>query len=197
MTHPRLAPAAGTLDHLAGLAGRCVACPELVRSRSSVVPGVFPPGAGVLLVGEAPGAREDESGVPFIGKAGQLLDTLLAEAGLRRDRVAVTNVVKCRPPRNRVPTSTEVTTCTSWLERQIEIMDPTVLCVLGGTATRWALRRRSVRLGEVRGAVRARDGRPLVVTYHPAAAIRFGPSGRPIAALRADLALVSDLLSRG
>ena len=145
----------------------------------------------MLLVGEAPGRHEDEAGLPFVGAAGRLLDTLLAEAELPRASVAVTNVVKCRPPGNRKPARAEVATCTHWLERQLEVLDPTVVCALGGTAADWALGRRAVKIAHVRGAVLERDGRSLVVTYHPSAAIRFGPRGRPREGLAADLRLVA------
>lgn len=198
MTDPaREAAAAQTWAELAGAARHCVACSELSASRMQVVPGVVPPGdpAGVrvLLVGEAPGRQEDEAGEPFVGAAGQLLDGLLAEAELPRSTVAVTNVVKCRPPGNRKPSRAEIAACVPWLERQLELFDPTVVCALGGTAAEWALGRRPVRIGQVRGSVLERGGRSLVVTYHPSAAIRFGPRGQPRAALAEDLRLVAKL----
>lgn len=189
----REAAAAGTWEELSAAARGCVACGELAASRTQVVPGRALSEARVLLVGEAPGRQEDEAGVPFVGAAGRLLDTLLAEAGLARAQVAVTNVVKCRPPGNRKPTRLETATCTPWLERQLDLLDPAVVCALGGTAAEWALERKSVTIGQVRGAALKRAGRPLVVTYHPAAAIRFGPNGRPRAGLAADLRLVAGL----
>jgi uracil-DNA glycosylase len=172
----------------------CVACPELVATRTQVVVGVRPPGARLLLVGEAPGAQEDAAGVPFVGRAGQLLDELLGEVGLDRERVAVLNVLKCRPPGNRQPRPAEVAACRPWLERQLQLVDPQVVVALGATATRWALGPRA-RLSVARGAVHRRDGRPLLVTYHPSAALRFGPAGAPRAALREDLALARELLA--
>ncbi len=189
------AEAAGSLAELASSACRCVACPDLVAGRSRVVPGAFPPQAPVLFVGEAPGAQEDISGQPFVGKAGQLLDQLLAEVGLSRGRAAVTNVVKCRPPGNRTPRRSEVGNCRSWLDRQIELLQPAVVCTLGGTATSWALGP-GTRLGQVRGAALPWRDRLLVATYHPSAAIRFGPAGAPLAALRVDLRTVADLVER-
>jgi DNA polymerase len=181
-----------SLDMLARAACRCVACPELAATRTSVVPGDFPPAADVLLVGEAPGAQEDATGRPFVGKAGQLLDRLLVEVGLPRERVAVTNVVKCRPPANRKPRRPEVARCRSWLERQVMLADPVVVCTLGGTAAEWALGP-GTRLGAARELSHTYAGRPLVVTFHPSAAIRFGPRGAPLAALRTDLATLADL----
>jgi uracil-DNA glycosylase len=189
------APAARSWDELALAAGRCVACPELAAARNSVVVGVAPAGARVLLVGEAPGAQEDAAGVPFVGKAGQLLDALLVEAGLRREDVAVVNVLKCRPPGNRKPKRAEMDRCTPWLVRQVELVDPLVLCTLGGTAAEWALGR-GVRISAVRGTEQEYAGRPLVPTYHPSAAIRFGPEGAPMAALREDLGVVARLAEK-
>jgi DNA polymerase len=180
------------LDELAARVQGCLACPELVASRTTVVAGSMPAGADVLFVGEAPGAQEDATGVPFVGKAGQLLDKLLAEAGMPRDRVAVANVLKCRPPGNRKPRRDEVDNCQPWLERQIDLLDPLVICTLGGTAAEWALGG-GVRVAALRGERHTYRGRLLVATYHPSAAIRFGPSGAPLAALREDLALVARL----
>jgi uracil-DNA glycosylase len=180
------APTARTWDELSAAVRGCAACPELAAGRTQVVPGSFPAGADVLFVGEAPGAQEDAAGVPFVGRAGQLLDRLLAEAGLTRDRVAVANVLKCRPPGNRRPLRGEVERCRPWLVRQIELVDPLLLVTLGGTAAEWALGR-GAKLAAARGIVHRYAGRPLLVTYHPSAAIRFGPHGAPLAALRDDL----------
>lgn len=188
------APAARSLDELASEVKGCTACSELVASRSTVVVGAFPPGARVLFVGEAPGAQEDAAGVPFVGKSGQLLDTLLAEAGLSRDAVAVANVLKCRPPGNRKPRRREVETCRPWLARQLALVDPEVICTLGGTALEWVFGP-GTRIASVRETVSEYAGRPLVATYHPSAAIRFGPNGAPMAALREDLAVVARLLA--
>ncbi|NHC14955.1 uracil-DNA glycosylase [Motilibacter deserti] len=186
------APAQPDWRSLAVTVRGCVACAELVETRTNVVPGVRPDSADVLLVGEAPGAQEDESGVPFVGKAGQLLDGLLEEAGLPRDRVAVANVLKCRPPKNRKPTRGEVARCRPWLARQIELADPVLIVTLGGTAAEWVLKP-GVRIGELRFADVHYAGRRVLCTYHPSAAIRFGPKGQPMAALREDLARAAAL----
>lgn len=188
-----LAPTAGSWEDLAAMASRCVSNAELAATRTNVVVGTFPEGAEALFVGEAPGAQEDAAGVPFVGRSGRLLDELLAEVGLPRERVAVANVVKCRPPGNRKPTRAETATCAPWLERQVALVDPVVICALGATAAEWALGRRGVRIGMVRGKELEREGRPLVVTYHPSAAIRGGPDTRPYEGLREDLALVAEL----
>lgn len=171
----------------------CVACTELAATRTHVVVGSTPPaGAAVLLVGEAPGATEDASGLPFVGKAGALLDQLLGEVGLPRSTVAVVNVLKCRPPANRQPSKAEVVNCRGWLAGQIAIVDPRVICALGGTAARWFFGDRA-KISELRGRAHDIDGRRVVSTYHPSAAVRFGPAGMPRAALREDLALVASL----
>lgn len=182
-----VAPRAASWPALAGSVRTCVACPELVEGRTQVVPGLAPPAADLLFVGEAPGAQEDAVGVPFVGRAGQLLDTLLAEVGLSRDRVAVANVLKCRPPANRKPRRGEVARCRPWLERQISLLDPALIVALGGTAAEWFVGP-SARIAALRGQVLGYDGRRVLVTYHPSAAIRFGPAGAPLAALREDLA---------
>lgn len=186
------APQARTWLQLGDAARGCTTCPDLVASRTQVVPGVAPDGADVLIVGEAPGAQEDDSGTPFVGRSGQLLDRLLAEAGLAREQVAVTNVCKCRPPANRTPRRAEVAACRPWLRRQIELLDPLVVLALGGTAAQWFFGT-SARIATLRAAPQTYEGRLVLVTYHPSAAIRFGPSGAPLAALRDDLATAARL----
>jgi DNA polymerase len=156
----------------------------------------MPAGADVLLVGEAPGATEDATGQPFVGRSGELLDLLLSEAGLERSRVAVTNTLKCRPPANRKPRRAETASCRPWLEAQLGLVRPKVLVTLGGTAAEWFFGP-SARVGALRqlDPGPTYDGVPVVVTYHPSAAIRFGPQGMPRAALAADLVRVAGLLA--
>jgi uracil-DNA glycosylase len=171
----------------------CVACAELAATRTNVVVGTTPKaGAAVLLVGEAPGATEDEAGLPFVGRAGALLDQLLTEVGLPRASVAVANVLKCRPPGNRAPSKVEVENCRPFLAAQIHVVDPRVVCALGGTATQWFFGT-GAKIGQLRGRPYDVEGVQVVPTYHPSAAIRFGPAGMPRAALRDDLALVARL----
>jgi DNA polymerase len=179
---------------LAAAAQTCVACPELAASRTTVVVGDAPAGARLALVGEAPGAEEDRTGRPFVGRAGALLDRLLAEAGLDRCGVAVVNVLQCRPPGNRTPTTTEATRCRGWLERKLHLIAPELVVTLGLSAAA-AFLGRGVRLASVRGEVHEVDGRRILPTYHPSAAIRFGPNGAPLAALRADLRTAAGLLT--
>ena len=184
-------------DEVRGAAAGCVACPELAATRNTVVVGDLPAGGlrpvRLVLVGEAPGADEDRVGRPFVGRAGRLLDELLAEVGLARAEIAVLNVLQCRPPGNRAPKPAEVARCRGWLVRKLDLLDPGLVCALGRTAAAWFLGS-SVRLAAVRGRVHEVDGRRVVATYHPSAAIRFGPAGAPLAGLRADLALVAGVL---
>ncbi|HWB67621.1 MAG TPA: uracil-DNA glycosylase [Mycobacteriales bacterium] len=190
------AAAPADLASVAAAARVCTACPELAASRTKVVVGDTVPGARLLLVGEAPGAQEDLAGRPFVGKAGQLLDELLAEAGLSRPTISVLNVLKCRPPANRTPTRAEATRCAQWLDRQLELLAPELVMTLGRTALTWALGAK-VRLADVRGTVHPWRDRRLVASYHPSAAIRFGPNGAPRAALVSDLRLVAAVLAGG
>lgn len=179
------------LRSLAAAIRSCTACPELAAQRTSVVVGTLPPGARLLLLGEAPGAQEDATGEPFVGRSGQLLDTLLAQAGGSRADVAVLNTVKCRPPGNRPPRPVETARCRWWVERQLELAAPHLVVALGLSATRWFLG--PVRLGQVRGRVHEATLPHGVVrvlpTWHPSAALRFGPAGEPRRALLADLRL--------
>ena len=148
----------------------------------------------MMFIGEAPGAEEDRTGRPFVGKAGALLDRLLAEAGLDRSMVAVVNVLQCRPPGNRAPTTTEATRCRGWLERKLDLVGPELVVTLGLSAA-VAFLGRGTRLAAVRGRVHEVDGRRVLPTYHPSAAIRFGPAGAPLAALRTDLRIAAGLLT--
>jgi uracil-DNA glycosylase family 4 len=192
----RVAAAAPDRDALAAVARQCVACPELAVTRQHVVVGDVPRAGRprFVLVGEAPGAQEDETGRPFVGRSGALLDQLLAEAGLERAQAAVLNVVKCRPPGNRTPKAAEVARCSGWLRRQLELLDPPVVVALGLSAAKWFLGPRTV-LAHVRGRPHDVEGRAVWATYHPSAAIRFGPNGAPRAGLLADLTAVAGTLS--
>lgn len=189
MTQPRLLELA---EEIAG----CTRCPELAQTRTRTVPGVFPAGARLVLVGEAPGAQEDQSGLPFVGRSGQLLDQLLGELGGSRGELAVLNTLKCRPLGNRVPTRVETMSCRPYAEAQLSAVAPTLVVALGLSATRWFLPRAT--LGKVRGRVHevaCPDGAWQVLpTYHPSAAIRFGPQGEPRRLLREDLALALRLV---
>jgi len=194
----RTAAAAPGWPDLAAVASACVACPELAATRRHVVVGDVPASGRprFVLVGEAPGATEDETGRPFVGRSGALLDLLLAEAGLARAEAAVLNVVKCRPPGNRTPKAAEVARCSGWLRRQLELLDAPVVVALGLSSAKWFLGPRTV-LGQARGRPHPVDGRAVWATYHPSAAIRFGPNGAPRAGLLADLTAVAASLREG
>jgi uracil-DNA glycosylase len=192
----RVAAAAPDWASLAAVNRPCVACPELAAARQHVVVGDLPASGRprLVLVREAPGATEDETGRPFVGRSGALLDLLLAEAGLFRADAAVLNIVKCRPPGNRTPKAFEVARCSGWLRRQLELLDPPVVVALGLSAAKWFLGPRTV-LAQVRGRPHEVEGRSVWATYHPSAAIRFGPNGAPRAGLLADLTAVAGTLS--
>lgn len=161
----------GTEAELAQIASEvraCTRCP-LHRGRTQAVPGEGNPLTDVLLVGEGPGAREDATGRPFVGPAGQLLNELLRSIGWEREDVFIANVVKCRPPGNRDPEPDEVAACGTYLERQERALDPAVIVTLG----RHSLRRYlpGARIGEAHGSLRRSQGRFIFPMYHPAAAL--------------------------
>ena len=142
---------------------------EICEQATNLVPGEGSASADVVLVGEAPGASEDRAGRPFVGSAGRLLDRLLEAAGLQREEVFITNVVKARPPGNRDPNAAEIAHHLPWLEAQLAVLRPRLLVPLG----RHALARFApeLKIGEVHGHVVERDGRALFPMYHPAAAL--------------------------
>jgi uracil-DNA glycosylase len=142
---------------------------EPCESATNMVPGEGDPDAAVMFVGEAPGAKEDELGRPFVGRSGQLLDELLAEAGLSRAQVYITNVVKARPPGNRDPRAAEVLHHMPWLEAQLALIQPTLVVPLGRHAL--AHFARGAKIGEVHGTEIVERGRTLFPLYHPAAAL--------------------------
>jgi DNA polymerase len=159
-----------TLEQVAAAAAACTRCP-LHRTRTNSVPGEGNPGARLLCIGEGPGETEDRLGRPFVGRAGELLDKLLAAIDLPRTEVYIANIVKSRPPENRRPLPDEVSACIPFLYRQIAIIRPRVILALGGTAGESLLGVKAS-LTSLRGKVHRFDGIPLVVTYHPAALLR-------------------------
>lgn len=164
---------AGAYQALRDAALACAKC-ELARTRKNVVFSDGGEDARLIVVGEAPGAREDESGIPFVGPAGQLLDLLLETVGLsRKDSVYICNVLKCRPPGNRNPLPHEIEACSGYLRGQIELVQPEVLLAVGTFAGQ-LLTGQPKSLGSLRGTVYTYEGTPLVVTYHPAALLRNG-----------------------
>jgi len=164
-------------DALAELVARCTRCP-LHEERKRPVFGEGAIDARVVCVGEAPGAKEDETGRPFVGRAGQLLDRLLLSIGLPRETVYICNVLKSRPPRNRDPLPEEVEACSPYLIRQLSIIQPEVILAFGAFAARTLLQTK-LALGRLRGRVHEYGGYPVVVTYHPAALLRNPAWVRP------------------
>ncbi len=159
------------LDALGAAVESCGRCP-LARTRTRGVPGVGDPKAEWLFIGEAPGADEDRLGEPFVGQAGKLLDAMLAGIGLRRGRnVYIANILKSRPPGNRDPKPEEVAACLPYLERQIDLIRPKLIVVLGRIAAQTLLVS-DTPIGKLRGHVHPYRGVPMVVTYHPAYLLR-------------------------
>jgi len=158
------------LGGLRAVADACRRCP-LHETRTRPVFADGSPDARVMCVGEAPGQREDETGLPFVGRAGQLLDRLLTAVGLGRDGVFICNVLKCRPPGNRNPLPEEIEQCSPFLLRQLELVNPSVVIAFGTFAARTLLGSTET-LGRLRQRTQTYKDRPLVVTYHPAALLR-------------------------
>ena len=151
--------------------GDCTRCPLAYAGRHSIVFGDGNPAARLMFVGEGPGADEDASGVPFVGKAGQLLNNMIQAMGLKREEVYIANVVKCRPPANRVPEPAEANTCSQFLVRQMDVVQPEVVVALGATAAMYLLGVKQP-LGTLRGQWHQVRGAKAVVTYHPAFLLR-------------------------
>ncbi len=160
------------LDSLLGELGDCTRC-NLSRGRTNIVFGSGAAGARVMFVGEAPGFHEDMQGLPFVGAAGKLLSRFLEEIGLKRSDVYITNIVKCRPPDNRDPLSEEIETCRGFLSRQIDIINPDLICTLGNHATRTLLGR-PVSITRIRGKAQEFEGHFVFPMLHPAAALHKG-----------------------
>ncbi len=159
-----------SLDELEKNISACLKCP-LGYTRLNFVFGVGNSKAEVMLIGEAPGADEDAQGEPFVGKAGQLLNKILAAVNFKREDVYICNILKCRPPNNRDPESSEMKSCTPYLYKQIEIIKPKFIICLGRIAGQWLLQT-SATLTALRGKIHDFNGIKLIVTYHPAALLR-------------------------
>ena len=166
-----------SLDELNATVATCRRC-SLYATATNPVPGVGNPNADFMCVGEAPGANEDLQGEPFVGQAGQLLNKILEAIKLRREDVFIANVLKHRPPGNRNPLPEEVTACSPYLVRQIELVRPKVILALGTFAAQTLLETK-LTIGKLRGQVHRYYGVPLIVTYHPAALLRNPAWKRP------------------
>ncbi|CAN5785315.1 hypothetical protein BH24ACT2_BH24ACT2_06650 [soil metagenome] len=177
---------------IAAEAATCTRC-RLAEGRTQVVFGMGNPEADLLFVGEGPGADEDAAGLPFVGRSGKLLDRMMAEEmGLTRADCYIANMVKCRPPGNRDPRPDEMATCRPWLDAQLAHLDPTVVVTLGNVATRTLLGRREG-ITQLRGRAYSWQGRVVIPTYHPSAALR-GTVGA-LAGMRADLVRAKQALA--
>lgn len=177
---PHTSPVGTKADSFAALREMvlaCTQCPNLVSSRKNVVFGVGNEAADIMFVGEAPGADEDAAGEPFVGKAGQLLTKIIETMDLARDQVYIANILKCRPDTpgkrygNRPPTSDEMATCSPWLHRQIEFIQPKIIVALGKTAVEGLLEQQ-VAITRFRGTWQTYRGIPLMPTFHPAYLLR-------------------------
>ena len=173
---PQVAAAVPAADRASALLiirdeiGDCTRC-ALHTGRNKLVFGDGDPNARLMFVGEGPGADEDAQGLPFVGRAGQLLNNMISAMGLKREQVYIANIVKCRPPGNRTPEPEEANTCTQFLFRQIDVVRPQVLVALGATAATYLLGSRQPLAG-LRRRVHAYRGAQLIVTYHPAYLLR-------------------------
>lgn len=166
-------------DSWEALMAECARCREcaLGQTRKNLVFGTGNPRAEIMLVGEGPGANEDEQGVPFVGKAGMLLDDMLAIIGLDRTKVYIANIVKCRPPGNRDPLNVEQDACIGYLRRQIRLVDPRIIVCLGRIAAMRLINER-FKITREHGLWYDVDGRRVMAIYHPAALLR-DPGRRP------------------
>jgi len=169
--------ASQTLDDLNRDICTCLKCP-LGQTRTKFVFGVGNPKAGVMFIGEAPGADEDAKGEPFVGRAGQLLNKIIEAVELRREEVYICNILKCRPPNNRDPQPSEMETCTPYLAKQIELVGPKFIICLGRISAQWLLQT-NASLTSLRGKVHEYRGARMIVTYHPAALLRNPNWKRP------------------
>ncbi len=159
-----------SLSELENRINRCTKC-ELSKTRTKFVFGSGNPYADIMLIGEAPGADEDLQGLPFVGRAGQLLTKLLKEVGIERNDVFICNILKCRPPNNRKPLPSEIEMCKPYLLKQIEILNPKVIVALGATAIEGLFNMKK-KMSELRGSILSLNKIPVIVTYHPAAILR-------------------------
>ncbi len=170
---PAIAPEnrAAALHAIQEEIGPCTRCPLAFEGRNKIVFGNGDPNAELLFVGEGPGADEDVQGVPFVGRGGQLLNNMITAMGLSREKVYVANIVKCRPPKNRVPEPVEAATCTPFLFQQIGVVRPKLIVALGATAATYLLGSKAS-LSILRGQIHECMGTRLIVTYHPAYLLR-------------------------
>jgi len=169
-------PTIGDWDALQAEVANCKKC-TLCETRTQTVFGTGNKNADWLLIGEAPGQHEDEQGKPFVGNAGHLLTEMIRAMGLMREEVFITNIIKCRPPRNRDPHADEVESCNDYLQRQLAIIQPKIILAVGRIAAQTLLNT-DLPLARLRGKVHSLNNTPLVVVYHPAYLLRSLPEKR-------------------
>lgn len=190
MTADPLSTSWSSLEQVHDAMETCDRC-DLALMRINVVPGSGSPRARVMLIGEAPGRNEDEQGEPFVGAAGKVLDQALERAGLTRDEVFITSILKCRPPKNRNPKADEIEACAPWLEAQLVIIQPEVLVTMGNFSTRFILQTKDP-ITRLRGKVHNAGSLKVVPTFHPAAAIY---DRKKIEVLEQDFELIGSILN--
>ncbi len=166
------------LNDLCGEAAACQLCP-LAKTRKNVVFGDGNPQAKIVFVGEAPGADEDEQGLPFVGKAGQLLTKIINAMGLERKDVYICNILKCRPPGNRNPLPEEIRLCEPFLKKQLQLISPQIICALGSFAAKTLLKTETP-ITSLRGRFHTYEGIKLMPTYHPAYLLRNPAAKKPV-----------------
>ena len=159
------------LHVLAETVSTCTRCAELASKRTQTVFGVGPIDAELCFIGEAPGADEDATGEPFVGAAGQLLNRIIAACGMKREQVYICNIIRCRPPGNRLPQVDEAANCREYLEKQLELVRPKFICALGACAAQNLLDTKAP-IGRLRGQFHNYRGIPVLCTYHPAYLLR-------------------------
>ncbi|MCX6098320.1 MAG: uracil-DNA glycosylase [Caldiserica bacterium] len=179
---------------MASIAEEVVSCHKckLGATRTKAVPGDGSAHARICFVGEGPGREEDLSGIPFVGQAGRLLDRMLIAEGLSRRDCYICNIVKCRPPNNRVPELAEVAACSLYLYAQLAIVEPDIICLLGNTALRFFFGEQ-YSIGQVRGTILVKDEQRFMPTYHPAAALR---NPQYVQVIESDLRKLAALIRR-
>ena len=159
------------LAQLAEKCSGCTRCKELARTRTQTVFGEGPLGAELCFIGEAPGADEDATGRPFVGAAGELLDRIIAACGMKREDVYICNILRCRPPGNRLPLPDEAANCREYLEGTLELVQPQYICCMGACAAQNLLGT-TLSIGKLRGKFQDYRGIPVLCTYHPAYLLR-------------------------
>lgn len=184
------------LDEIYNSALKCKACP-LGETRINLVFSDGSENASVMFIGEAPGQNEDETGIPFIGRAGKLLRSFLDEVGFKKEDYYIANTVKCRPPKNRKPTPSEKSTCRHFLDEQIKLLNPKLIVLVGATALESFCDDKKLTITHARGNIFEKDGRKFFPIFHPSYLLRHHSleAGTPRYLFREDLKRIKELIS--